>query len=222
MGKKRATKAKSSAGGAENAPPEREIAEGELLFDVGDPGTSVFFLRGGEVDLLTPGPEGGFHLFERVTPGGSIGAIDVIAGRQRTCQARAQTPVRVLELDAATFRAMCHERPGIATRILEEQALRTGTLEQRLGAVGADDLVRPIAYTLLVRSQSAERGVRVATTLRELSNDSGLSMRQAHRGLQQLFEAKNVRLHDDALWIPDPDALRAHLRGTPLGEALAR
>ncbi len=126
----------------------------------------------------------------------------------------------MVEVDAETFRLMCSERPAIALRILEQHARRSDDLERRLCAIGAEDLIRPIVFALLAAAEQAERGVRVATTLRELSAQSGLSMRETHRGLQTLFEAKEVRIHDDALWIPEPDALRTHLQGTALDAAL--
>jgi hypothetical protein len=54
-------------------------------------------------------------------------------------------------------------------------------------------------------------GAQVATSLRELAGESGLSMLEAHRALGQLLERKRVRLQDDALVIPDLEALSAAL-----------
>ncbi len=210
---------KPGQGGADHA--EREFAAGEVLFDAGDTPNAAYFVRSGELDLLSPGPGDILRLTDRIGPGFCAGGIDVLTGRDRVFQARAASELQTVEVAAETFRTMCAERPGIALRLLEQQAQRTDDLERRLGAVGADDLVRPIVFALLTEAEPAERGVRVTTTLRELSTQSGLSLRETHRGLQQLFEAKQVRLHDDALWIPEPEALRNQLDGTPLADAIA-
>lgn len=210
---------KSGQGGADHA--EREFAAGEVLYEAGDAPSVAYFIRSGELDLLCPGPGDVLRLTDRLGPGSCAGGVDVLTRRMRGVQARAASELRAVEVAAETFRTMCSERPGIALRILEQQAHRSDDLERRLGAIGADDLVRPIVFALLARAEAAERGVRVVTTLRELSAQSGLSLRETHRGLQQLFEAKQVRLHDDALWIPEPDALQGQLDGTPLGDAIA-
>ncbi len=210
-----------AADAGRTASSERALAAGELLFEIGDAPEAAYFVRSGELDLLNAGPGDVFRLADRIGPGACAGGIDVLAGRERPFRARASSDVRLVEVDAETFRAMCAERPGIALRLLEQQAHRTDDLERRLSAVGADDLVRPVVFALLAAAEAAERGMRVPTTLRELSSQCGLSLRETHRGLQQLFEAKQVRLHDDALWIPEPETLRAQLDGTPLGVALS-
>ena len=66
---------------------------------------------------------------------------------------------------------------------------------------------------MLVRRAEVEegQGSRVDTTLRELARESGLTMLEAHRALGQLLERKRVRLQDDALLIPDLEALSAAL-----------
>lgn len=210
----------STSGNGPVESAERDFASGEVLFEIGDAPDAAYFVRSGELDLLSAGPGEVFRLTDRVGPGFCAGGVDVLANRERAFQARAATDLRVVEVAADTFRTMCAERPGIALRLLEQQAQRTDDLERRLGVVGADDLIRPIVFALLTEAEAAERGMRVTTTLRDLSNQSGLSLRETHRGLQQLFESKHVRLHDDALWIPEPETLRAQLDGTPLADAV--
>ena len=58
---------------------------------------------------------------------------------------------------------------------------------------------------------AARASARFADDLRQLAADAGLSMLEAHRALGQLLERKRVRLQDDALVIPDLDALAAAL-----------
>jgi hypothetical protein len=47
--------------------------------------------------------------------------------------------------------------------------------------------------------------------LRSLAEAAGLSLRETHRGLQELFDRKLVRLVDDALVVADRAALAACL-----------
>jgi hypothetical protein len=66
---------------------------------------------------------------------------------------------------------------------------------------------------VLVRRAEGDsgEGARVDTTLRQLASESGLTMLEAHRALGQLLERKRLRLQDDALLIPDLEALSAAL-----------
>jgi hypothetical protein len=99
-------------------------------------------------------------------------------------------------------------------QVLERLARRSADLERRLAALGMNDLVRPVARGLL-RSDAGDGGPadsRTTTSLRGLAEAAGLSLRETHRGLQELFDRKLVRLVDDALRIPDRGALEACLQ----------
>ena len=120
----------------------------------------------------------------------------------------------MLELDRATLESMCLAQPEIAIRLIRFLASRLIEAERRLASMGVDDLLRPVVRAL-VRSaeadpdadKSGKKAFRVPINLRALSNQSGLSMLEAHRALHQLFDQKLLRLIDDALVVPDLEAL---------------
>jgi len=187
------------------------VRAGQPLFEIGEPGESLYVVQAGEVALLEPSGAGEPRLVAKLGPGDPVGETDALIGRARTLRAVAVSDARLLQLDRATLQEMCLERPQITLRILERLAQRTADLERRLAVLGMNDLVRPMARSLLRRAQPAAEGSRAAVTLRNLAEASGLSLREAHRGLQELFERRLVRLVDDALLIPDPAALSACL-----------
>jgi CRP/FNR family cyclic AMP-dependent transcriptional regulator len=190
----------------------RAVRAGQPLFEVGETGETLFVVQAGEVTLLEPGPDGRARLVARLGPGDPVGETDALLGRARTLRAVAVTDVRLLQLDRATFRDMCLDRPEIALRIVERLAERTAELERRLSALGMNDLVRPLVRGLVRKLPSkAGENARVATNLRSLAEAAGLTLREAHRGLSELIERKLVRLVDDALVVPDPSALAACL-----------
>jgi len=190
---------------------EREYAPGEVIYDLGDDRAVLFVLQSGQVELLRDGPDGE-HTVARHGAGDFFGEMGVLTRRPRTTKAVAVTSARVLELDRDTFEAMCVERPEIAIRVIQRLAARLTDLERRLAALGADDLLRPVVRVLLRRGEAlAAGGARFAGNLRQLAGDAGLSMLEAHRALGLLLERKRVRLLDDALVIPDLEALSAAL-----------
>jgi CRP-like cAMP-binding protein len=189
---------------------ERTCAPGEVIFEPGDPGVSLFVVQAGEVELTRPG-EGGSLPVASLGPGDLFGELAVLLGGRRRAKARAVGAVKLLELEGATLQAMCLERPEIGLRLIRKLAGRIIDLEQRLAALGVDDLVRPVVRVLVRRAERIGVGARVDTTLRGIAKESGLSMLEAHRALQQLLEGRLVKLADDVLEIPDLEGLLASI-----------
>lgn len=192
---------------------ERGFRPGEIVFEVGDPGEVLYVIQSGTVELSRPGPAGR-RVVARLGRGSLFGEMSVLVGGPRTVRAVALTEARLLELDAGTFRAMCHERPEIALGVIERLAERVIELERRLAELGVNDVLRTVVRCLLRGAERAEVGARVRTTLRALAEEAGLSLWDAHRALQALFERKLIRLVDDVLIVPDLDALAASLDTT--------
>lgn len=190
----------------------RPVRAGQVLFEIGEPGEPLYVVQAGEVALLEPGPTGTPRVLARLGPGDPVGEIDAVLGRPRSVRAVAVTDGRLLQLDRETFQEMCLARPEIALRIVERLAQRTADLERRLGVLGMNDLVRPVARSLVRRLPAeAPEGARLVLNLRAIAESAGLSLRDAHRGLSELFDRKLVRLVEDALVVPDPRALHACL-----------
>jgi len=197
-----------SPGSRGHGPFLRAFAAGEVLFEPGQSGEPFLVVQSGEVALLGPESSGMRRLLARLGPGDSVGEIDALLGRPRMAHAVAVTDCRLLQLDRETFREMCLARPEIALRIVERLAQHGADLERRLVVLGMEDLVRPIVRSLLRElPPGADDDTRLTTSLRAIADASGLSLRDAHRGLNELFDRKLVRLVEDVLIVPDPRAL---------------
>jgi len=190
---------------------ERRFASGDVIYDAGQPGDVLFVVQAGNVELRRDSAGEGGRVIARYGPGDFFGEIAVLLGRERTTRAVAVGDTRLLQLDRATFEAMCADRPEIAMRVIQRLAERAIELEQRLSALGVDDLLRPVVRVLLRAANPGEKTARVPTTLRKLASDAGLRMVEAHRALNQLIDQKLLRLVDDELEIRDFDALAAAL-----------
>jgi CRP-like cAMP-binding protein len=185
---------------------ERSVRAGQVLFEEGDPGDVLFVIQSGQIELTRAGADGP-RLVARLGPGELFGEMSVLLGRPRSARAVAASDGRLLQLDGATFQAMCVERPEIALRVIQRLAARAIDLEQRLAALGADDLLRPVVRVLVRRAQIEGGGARLATSLREIAQEAGLTLLEAHRALGQLLDRKLVRLVDDVILVPDREAL---------------
>ncbi len=193
---------------------ERVFSAGQVVFEEGEIGDALYVIQSGSVELTRSGPAGP-RLVARLGPGEFFGEMGVVLGRPRSVRAMAVCDARLLELDGQTFEAMCVERPEIMIRVIQRLAARVIDLEQRLSALGVDDLLRPVVRVLVRRAcpaASGEKGAStIETTLRQLAEDAGLTLLQAHRALSQLLDRKLVRLVDDVLVVSDMEALSASL-----------
>jgi len=192
---------------------ERAYAPGEMIFSEGDPGEVLYVIQAGEVELTRTGPQGP-RLIERLGSGEFFGEMSVVIGGPRSLCATAVTQVQLIELDSSTLQLMCIDRPEIAIRLIRRLAARVIDLEKRLAMLGGDDLLRPLVRALLRGAEPDAQGVRIFSTLRRLSQEAGLSLRDAHHALQQLFDRKLLRLNEDVLYAPDLEALNACLDST--------
>jgi hypothetical protein len=92
----------------------------------------------------------------------------------------------------------------VVSRLIDGEAL--------LAVLGGDDVLRPIVRGLVRRAEpDTEAGIRIPTSLRQLAEDAGLSMRETHRGLHLLIDRKVVHLVEDCLYAADIDSLSAAL-----------
>lgn len=190
---------------------ERSFAAGETIFEEGDEGDSIFVVHSGEVELSRAGGVER-RTVARLGPGEFFGEMSVVLGEPRTATAVAAKATRLLALDGEIFEAMCVERPEIAIRIISRLSSRLKESERRLAAIGVDDLLRPVVRALVRAAQpDPENGVRIETSLRGLSRETGLSMLEVHRALHQLLDRKLVRLVDDVLVAADVESISASL-----------
>jgi len=191
---------------------ERSFEAGQTIFDEGDREEVLYVIQTGMVELIRSGPDGP-RLLARLAPGEFFGEMGVLLGQPRSVRAVAASDSRLIELDGTTFEEMCVAQPEIAIRVIQRLAARVIDLEQRLAALGSDDLLRPVVRVLVRRADREADGGKLATTLRGIAGEAGLSLLEAHRALGQLLERKLVRLVDDVLVISDLEALSACLDG---------
>jgi len=190
---------------------QRAFQAGETILDEGVAGDHLYVIQSGEVELSRT-TQAGQRVVARLGAGDFFGELGVVLGKPCINRAVAVCNTRVLELDRATLEAMCLNEPQIAIRMIRVLVSRLIEAERRLAVLGVDDLLRPMVRDLIRKAEpNPEGGYRIESTLRELADDCGLSMFEAHRALHQLFDSKTIRLVDDCLYAQDLDALSACL-----------
>jgi CRP-like cAMP-binding protein len=98
---------------------EFEAPAGWVLVEVGQPGSGMFVLEEGTVEVQTP--DG--RRWE-LGAGEFFGELALLTDHKRNARIRAKTPVRCLAISRADFSKLLHEEPEIAVAMLPKLAQR--------------------------------------------------------------------------------------------------
>lgn len=97
----------------------RDLVAGEILFEVGDPGDTMFAVLDGTIELRLDG-----HPVERVHTGGIIGELVLIEPAPRSLDAVAVEPTRVAIVNEREFVFLVQEHPTFALKVMRIMAER--------------------------------------------------------------------------------------------------
>ncbi|WP_158299416.1 SLC13 family permease [Paenibacillus antri] len=105
----------------------RRLAPGELLFEQGDPGGSLFLIERGAIELFS-GAEDARRSLAVLAEGDSLGEMAALTGEARTATAIASTECFLYEIDRDTLDRLIEEHPAISSyfiRLLSERLTAT-------------------------------------------------------------------------------------------------
>jgi CRP/FNR family transcriptional regulator len=125
----------------------RTFSEGDHLFEIGDPGRSLFILTAGTVQVLHPTRPEGLQL-ARLGPGEFLGEMALLDDGPRSASARAICDVETLVLDKADFHRLVLERPTVAFKLLEVMSRRIRKADERISRFDREAVRDPLTGLL--------------------------------------------------------------------------
>jgi cAMP-dependent protein kinase regulator len=91
----------------------RSFNSGEVIVREGDPGTSLFLIVEGHVDVRTSDPGGRELGLARLGPGDFFGEVSVLTGRPRTATIVARENVTAIEIERDLLTGIAGRHPGV-------------------------------------------------------------------------------------------------------------
>jgi uncharacterized membrane protein len=98
--------------------------QGAIIFNVGDPGDSMYIVTSGEVQLSVKTKTGEEMFLESPGPGEFFGEISLLDEGPRTATARALTPVVAIEIDRGDLDELFRLKPAAAMDLLSATGRR--------------------------------------------------------------------------------------------------
>ncbi len=97
----------------------RSFGDGDAIFSVGDPGTEMYVVKSGDVDIMV-----GDKLLATVGPGGIFGEMALVDGDPRSADAVARSDCEVVPVDERAFTFLISETPHFALQVMRTLAER--------------------------------------------------------------------------------------------------
>jgi CRP/FNR family cyclic AMP-dependent transcriptional regulator len=187
---------------------ERKFAAGERIVECGSAARELYVVASGEVRLETDPPE-------LLGPGDLFGELSAILGSPCPAGAVAESDATVLVIDILLLNRLCQENSEFSFRLIRHLARAlesavSGPMQEAQVLPETAGLARVIEV-IFERSEEAtdpDSPPRVVATLRELAADADLTIPEAYNCLQQLFEARYLRLVEGYITILNGEALR--------------
>jgi CRP-like cAMP-binding protein len=107
-----------------------EIPAGQFVFREGDPGSEMFIIETGSIEILRQ--VRGSAPLAVLEPGDFFGEMAVLEDQPRFASARAKDNARLLRIDRSAFADLVQQNFEIAVRIMRKLALRLRRTEQSL------------------------------------------------------------------------------------------
>ena len=97
----------------------RKVPEGTILFKGGDPPTSLYMVRSGEVEIFTQNRQGKKVLLALLESGNFFGEIGPLLDKPRTANARTTRPTELMEMTKEDFNTCLRRFPNLQTKLKE-------------------------------------------------------------------------------------------------------
>jgi CRP/FNR family cyclic AMP-dependent transcriptional regulator len=136
---------------------ERPFRGGEMIFNQGDPGTEMYIIAQGHVNIHLPGENSRRVSLKDIAVGEYFGELALFDDKERSASALATTDAILLELSRETLSNYLERRPRAAMAILRTMAERLRETNAMLSERAAKNAVEEIEKHLNWRDKLADR-----------------------------------------------------------------
>ena len=133
---------------------ERRFTNGQVIFQKGDPGTSMMAVLGGRVRISAYSEDGREIILNMVDPGQLFGEIALLDGKERSADATAMGKTELLILDRRDFLPFLERNPKIAVQLIEVLCDRVRRTSEMVESIAFLDFGARLARLLLQMAEN--------------------------------------------------------------------
>ena len=132
---------------------ERSFASGQVIFQKGDPGTSMMAVLSGRVRIGAYSEDGREIILNMVDPGQLFGEIALLDGKERSADATAMGKTELLILDRRDFLPFLEKNPKSAVKLIEVLCSRLRRTSEMVESIAFLDFAARLARLLVQMSE---------------------------------------------------------------------
>ena len=132
---------------------ERRFTNGQVIFQKGDPGTSMMAVLEGRVRISAYSEDGREIILNMVDPGQLFGEIALLDGKERSADATAMGKTQLLILDRRDFLPFLEQNPKIAVQLIEVLCSRLRRTSEMVESIAFLDFGARLARLLVQMSE---------------------------------------------------------------------
>jgi CRP/FNR family transcriptional regulator, cyclic AMP receptor protein len=183
------------------------IERGGVIFAKGDPGSCLFAVRSGIVQVTAPSAEGKSAVLNFISEGEIFGEIALLDGRPRSANAIAYTECQLLVIERRDFIPLLRSQPDVTIKLIEILCSRLRRTTEQVEDLMFLNATTRLAKILCRLSESAEPQGLVALAQSDLSSMVGLSREMINKQLGLWTREKLIRLERRRVMVLRPDLL---------------
>lgn len=194
---------------------ERRFTGGQVIFQKGDPGTSMMAVLSGRVRISAYSEDGREIILNMVEPGQLFGEIALLDGKERSADATAMGKTELLILDRREFLPFLEHNPKIAVQLIEVLCDRVRRTSEMVESIAFLDFGARLARLLLQMAKNygkeIESGLLIDLRISQadLGNLIASTRESVNRQLSAWTQEGVIAVDQGKITLLDQDALEA-------------
>ena len=158
------------------------LRRGDVIFEKGDPATSLYIVFSGRVAISARAGDGRESVISVLGPGALFGEMSLFDGGRRSADARALTTVHLISVDFDDVRDVLRARPEVLWAVVRILARRLRATDEALADAMFLDVTGRTAKRLLELA-GEEDEFRMPLTQEELAGMVGASRKRVNKAI---------------------------------------
>ncbi|HHW11351.1 MAG TPA: Crp/Fnr family transcriptional regulator [Firmicutes bacterium] len=163
----------------------RSYDKGEMVYQAGDAGGTLFVLYTGKVKLFRLDADGREQVLRVIGPGEFMGELSLFSSLPLTDNALALEDSIMCVLQGERLKELMSKYPSIAFKVMDELSRRLEAAERRIEAISLHTVTRRVAGALLELS-AGKNEIILPMSKRDLASQLGMSQETLSRKLTEL------------------------------------
>lgn len=192
---------------------ERRFTNGQVIFQKGDPGTSMMAVLSGRVRISAYSEDGREIILNMVDPGHLFGEIALLDGKERSADATAMGKTEILILDRRDFLPFLERNPKSAVQLIEVLCERLRRTSEMVESIAFLDFGARLARLLVQMSEhygkETDQGllINIRISQADLGNLIASTRESVNRQLSAWTQEGVIAMEQGKITIIDQEAL---------------